>query len=73
MSPVTLPMVRKMSGITSTAIRIGSRSTGRPSVRQSGATLAKNEIWPGRLTEARLVATETKIAPAYCPALGWTP
>src|SRR5947207_343451 len=72
MSPVTLPMVRKMSGITSTAIRIGKRSTGRPSVRQIGAMLAKNETWPGRLTEARLVATATNTAPTYCAALGWT-
>ena len=70
MSPVTLPTVRKMSGITSTAIRIGSRSSGKPRVRQIGPVLMKNETCPGSPIEAMLTASATTSAPAYCTTLG---
>ncbi len=55
-SPVTLPIVRKISGTTSTAISMPSTSVGRPSAAQIGATLVMNDTCPGKPTAAMLIA-----------------
>src|SRR3546814_4334543 len=58
-SPITLPIVRKMSGKVSTATSSPKGATGTPIDTAIGAIEVTKLIEPGRLTEESEAAIET--------------
>ena len=62
-SPVTLPAVRKASGIGSSASISATGSSGSPIASSTGTCDATNVIWPGRLTDPSAMTIATS-APA---------